>query len=39
MAESYEPPTLAEIGDFAEMTLGAGPEDCRDWFNGDAWIC
>ena len=35
----YEQPMLIEIGDFAELTLGFGPEDCVDWYGGDAWFC
>lgn len=37
--ETYETPVLVEVGDFADLTLGAGPCDAVDWFNGDAWIC
>jgi hypothetical protein len=37
--EIYEPPVLVEVGDFTELTLGAGPADCYDAFWGDAWFC
>jgi hypothetical protein len=37
--ETYESPALVEVGGFAELTLGAGPEDCVDWWGGDAWFC
>lgn len=37
--ESYEPPVLVEVGDFAALTLGGGPCDEQDLLSGDAWIC
>ncbi|MFD5628446.1 MULTISPECIES: lasso RiPP family leader peptide-containing protein [unclassified Streptomyces] len=39
MNDVYEPPTLVEIGDFAELTMAFGPCVENDWFAGTAWIC
>jgi hypothetical protein len=38
-SEMYEPPQLAEVGGFAEETLGAWGNDCEDIFGPGSWLC
>ncbi|MEU3980638.1 lasso RiPP family leader peptide-containing protein [Streptomyces sp. NPDC026672] len=33
----YEPPTLTELGDFADLTMGL-PNGNDDWFGLYAWL-
>jgi hypothetical protein len=36
----YVPPTLIEVGDFAELTLGLDTnKPCEDWFWGEPLWC